>query len=173
MRSILARLLVAALAIRSSRAFSARAGRAPSVVRGRPLPATTSGNAPVEITFPTPSEAASMGVRDWPQQFKSNDWTDAVSEGQICTRYVLEGTGRLTVDYYDDSGESQRVKERRVYPGTLVEVDGEARMYWEVDDEKEGMIVLTPGYEEGGKLLLVGGVLAAFCAGMVVASAGG
>ena len=127
---------------------------------------------PVEITFPTPDDAASMGIRDWPQQFHSSTWTDTVSEGSIATRYVLDGKGRLTIDYYDDNGEMQRIKNQRVYPGTLVEVDGEANLLWEVDDEKEGIIILTPGYEEGGKLLIVGGILAVFCAGLLVGAGG-
>lgn len=113
-----------------------------------------------------------MGIRDWPQQFHSSTWSDTVSEGSIATRYVLDGKGRLTIDYYDDNGEMQRIKNQRVYPGTLVEVDGEANLLWEVDDEKEGMIILTPGYEEGGKLLLVGGILAVFCAGLLIGSGG-
>lgn len=114
-----------------------------------------------------------MGIRDWPQQFHSSSWTDAVPEGGIVTRYVLEGSGRLTVDYYDDDGVMREVKGRRVYPGTLVEVDGEANLTWEVDGkgkDGEGMIVLTPGYEEGGKLLLVGGFLVVFCAGLLIGS---
>eukprot|EP01083_Nonionella_stella_P019693 54687_1 len=101
-------------------------------------------NSPVEITFPTPEAAASMGMRDWPQQFHSTTWSDSVSEGSIATRYVLDGKGRVTIDYYDDDGVMQRIKSQRVYTGTLVEVDGEANLTWEVDDEKEGMIVLTP-----------------------------
>ncbi|KAL3785757.1 hypothetical protein ACHAW5_003599 [Stephanodiscus triporus] len=128
--------------------------------------------APLEITFPTPEAAAAMGVRDWPQQFRASSWTEDVAEGGIATRYVLDGRGRLTVDYYDDEGKSRRVENRRVYPGTLVEVDGEAKLLWEVDDERAGMIVLTPNYEEGGKLLLVGGFLLVFCAGLLLGSGG-
>jgi hypothetical protein len=129
-------------------------------------------NKPVEITFPTPEEAASMGIRDWPQQFHSKTWSDRVSEGSISTRYVLDGKGRLTIDYYDDNNVKQRINNQRVYPGTLVEVDGEANLLWEVDDENKGMIILTPNYEEGGKLLIVGGVLAVFCAGLLIGSGG-
>ena len=132
----------------------------------------TSTNKPVEITFPTPEEAASMGIRDWPQQFHSKTWSDRVSEGGIATRYVLDGKGRVTIDYYDDNNVMQRIDSQRVYPGTLVEVDGEANLLWEVDDSKEGMIILTPSYEEGGKLLIVGGVLAVFCAGLLIGSGG-
>ena len=113
-----------------------------------------------------------MGIRDWPQQFHSSTWTDTVTEGAIATRYVLDGRGRLTIDYYDNEGEKRRIKNQRMYPGTLVEVDGEASLLWEVDDEKEGMILLTPGYEEGGKLALVGGALVVFCAGLLVGTGG-
>eukprot|EP00584_Thalassiosira_punctigera_P004873 CAMPEP_0172528998 /NCGR_PEP_ID=MMETSP1067-20121228/3189_1 /TAXON_ID=265564 ORGANISM="Thalassiosira punctigera, Strain Tpunct2005C2" /NCGR_SAMPLE_ID=MMETSP1067 /ASSEMBLY_ACC=CAM_ASM_000444 /LENGTH=150 /DNA_ID=CAMNT_0013312983 /DNA_START=130 /DNA_END=582 /DNA_ORIENTATION=+ len=134
------------------------------------LSAARADGSPVEITFPTPDAAAEMGVRDWPQRFRSETWTDDVPEGGIATRYVLEGRGRLTVDYYDDMGERRRIENQRVYSGTLVEVEGEASLLWEVDDEKEGMIVLTPGYEEGGKLLLVGGFLVVFCAGLLIGS---
>jgi len=113
-----------------------------------------------------------MGIREWPQQFHDSTWTDSVAEGSIATRYVLSGKGRLTIDYYDDAGERKRIKNQRVYSGTLVEVDGEAELVWEVDDAKEGMIVLTPGYEEGGLLLLVGGGLVLFCAGLLIGSGG-
>lgn len=137
------------------------------------LSATPGGSdKPVEITFPTPEAAASMGIRDWPQQFHSATWSDSVSEGSIATRYVLDGKGRVTIDYVDNNGELCRIKSQRVYPGTLVEVDGEANLLWEVDDEKEGMIVLTPSYEEGGKLIIVGGFLLMFCAGLLVGSGG-
>ena len=139
--------------------------------RYRPTSDLFATNKPVEITFPTPEEAASMGIRDWPQQFHSKTWSDRVSEGDIATRYVLDGKGRLTIDYYDDNNVKQRINNQRVYPGTLVEVDGEANLLWEVDDEN-GMIILTPGYEEGGKLLIVGGILAVFCAGLLIGSGG-
>ncbi|KAL9183968.1 hypothetical protein ACHAXT_002054 [Thalassiosira profunda] len=134
--------------------------------------ALAAASKPVEITFPTPDAAAEIGIRDWPQQYHSSTWTDDVPEGGIATRYILEGRGRVTIDYMDDNGERQRMGNQRVYPGTLVEVDGEAKLLWEVDDANEGMIVLTPSYEEGGKLLLVGGFLLVFCAGLLVGAGG-
>ena len=133
----------------------------------------SNSNTAVEITFPTPEEAASMGIRDWPQKFYSSDYTESIIEGQIATRYVLDGKGRVTIDYYDDNNLDirQRLKQR-VYPGTLIEVDGEATLYWEVDDAKEGIIVLTPNYEEGKLLGLVAGAMVIFCAGLIVGSTG-
>ncbi|KAL7501179.1 hypothetical protein ACHAWT_011040 [Skeletonema menzelii] len=136
------------------------------------LSASTNNNNVVEITFPTPEEAASMGIRDWPQQFHNKEWTESIGEGQIATRYVLSGKGRVTIDYYDDENVNRQRANQRVYPGTLIEVDGEANLFWEVDDSKEGLIVLTPSYEEGGKLLLVAGALVVFCAGLIAGSTG-
>ena len=79
-------------------------------------------NKVVEITYPTPEEAASMGIRDWPQQFHSTNWSDTIPEGGIATRYVIEGKGRITVDYYEEDDLTYRKRiNQRVYPGTLVE----------------------------------------------------
>ena len=78
----------------------------------------------------------------------------------------------MTIDYYDDENVNRQRANQRVYPGTLIEVDGEAQLFWEVDDAKEGIIVLTPSYEEGGKLLLVAGAMVVFCAGLIAGSTG-
>ena len=80
----------------------------------------------------------------------------------------------MTIDYYENENmDVRKRKNERVYPGTLIEVDGEANLFWEVDDNgKEGIIVLTPSYEEGGKLLLVAGALVVFCAGLIAGSSG-
>eukprot|EP00970_Alexandrium_tamarense_P007786 scaffold1486_cov186-Alexandrium_tamarense.AAC.8 len=127
----------------------------------------------VQITYPTSEDAASMGIRDWPQQFKSKPWSESISEGQIATRYILNGKGRVTINYFNQfTGEEEWRRDERVYPGTLVEVDGEATLSWVVDDEREGMIVLTPGFEEGGKFALVLGLLIVFCAGLFAGGGG-
>jgi len=79
----------------------------------------------------------------------------------------------VTIDYYENENmDVRKRKKERVYPGTLIEVDGEANLFWEVDDVREGIIVLTPSYEEGGKLLLVAGALVVFCAGLIAGSSG-
>ena len=68
----------------------------------------------------------------------------------------------MNIDYYDDN--SRRSQRRdTISPGTLVEVDGEATLSWEVDGN-EGMIILTPGFEEQGKLALALGFFVVFCA---------
>ena len=111
-----------------------------------------------------------MGVRDWPQTYHKSSWDEVVSEGQIATRYVLDGKGRVDVNYYDNNGrEASRTD--RIYPGTLVEVNGEARLSWTVDGN-DGMIILTPGFEQGGKLALVAAFFVVFCAGLLAGSGG-
>ena len=46
-----------------------------------------------------------------------------------------------------------------MYLGTLVKVDREANLLWGVNDTKEGIVVMIPGYEEEGILVLVCGGL--------------
>mmetsp|Transcript_19977 Transcript_19977/g.40478 ORF Transcript_19977/g.40478 Transcript_19977/m.40478 type:complete len:188 (-) Transcript_19977:111-674(-) len=122
----------------------------------------------VDVTFPTPDEAAAMGARDWPQQVKSGSWTETFGPGQEATRYVLEGSGSLEVKTFDDEGsmESGVVSKSKVGPGTLVEVSGRADLVWQIDGQGE-MIILTPGYEEGGLLLGVAAVLVVLCGALI------
>ena len=108
----------------------------------------------VKISTPSPDEAASMGIREWPQQVKSNIWSES---GSDLTRYVLDGKGYLTYD-----------KETRIEvgPGSLVEVDSEpSQLVWEITSNE--MIILTPGYEEGGKLLAVAATLVVLAGALI------
>jgi len=130
----------------------------------------------VDVTTPSSDEAVAMGARDWPQRTRTGTWSESFVTGQRATRYVLEGSGALVATTYDDEGEKEAMvmaegseTRRRVGPGTLVEVTGRADLYWDVDKE---MIVLTPGYEEGGLLLAVGALLVVLC-GALIAGAGG
>jgi hypothetical protein len=103
--------------------------------------------ADIQISTPTPTEAASLGVREWPQQLKSGDWTEEAKEGSTLTRYILDGTGSVSI-----SSAEGRSQQSIVGPGTLVEVTGKASLQWSTPEE---IIVLTPGYEEGGLLIAV------------------
>lgn len=76
----------------------------------------------------------------------------------------------MNIDYYDNKARRSH-REEAISPGTLVEVDGEATLSWEVDGN-EGVIILTPGFEERGKLALVFGFFVAFCAWLVAESGG-
>lgn len=105
-----------------------------------------------------------MGARDWPQQFKNSGWSEIVPEEKVVTRYILSGQGAV-------SSSDANVQNRRIGPGTLVEITGPASVEWSVNDGDE-MIVLTPGYEQTGLLLGVGGAFVVLC-GVLVATAGG
>eukprot|EP00525_Craspedostauros_australis_P007288 CAMPEP_0198124484 /NCGR_PEP_ID=MMETSP1442-20131203/39989_1 /TAXON_ID= /ORGANISM="Craspedostauros australis, Strain CCMP3328" /LENGTH=140 /DNA_ID=CAMNT_0043783883 /DNA_START=138 /DNA_END=560 /DNA_ORIENTATION=- len=96
------------------------------------------------ITQPSPDDAADMGMREWPQQVQSGTWQESCADGDVLTRYVLDGTGTLRVD-----GEAAQT----VAPGTLVEVTDAAQLVWEASSDE--MILLTPSFEEGGKLIFV------------------
>lgn len=112
--------------------------------------------AATKVSTPSPDEAAAIGIREWPQQTKSGTWQE---RGRNLIRYVLDGEGFLS---YDD-------KRTKVGPGTLVEVDNEdeeeSELIWECTTPS--MIILTPGYEEGGKLLAVGLALAVLSIALV------
>jgi hypothetical protein len=140
--------------------------------KGRPFcgPAfrTTALAASVDISTPSPEEAANLGVRDWPQQLKKGAWTEQVGGGQTVVRYVLDGSGTVETTTSDETGTDKKQR-ASVGPGSLMEVTGEASLSWEASGE---MIILTPGYEEGGKLLGVAVAMIVFC-GALVAGVGG
>ena len=109
----------------------------------------------VEVSFPTPGEAADMGARDWPQQAKSGSWTENVESGGI--RYILDGSGTLS------DGKS----EVRLGPGVLVTVLNDCSLEWTCEGE---MIILTPSFEEGPLLAAVAIILIGLCAFLVGSS---
>jgi hypothetical protein len=102
--------------------------------------------ADISVTTPSSDAAAERGIREWSQQLKKGSWEETSSEGQTLIRYVLDGNGVLEID----SAESSRKRTTNLTPGTLVEVSGDASLSWSAEGE---MIILTPGFEEGGKLL--------------------
>ncbi len=126
--------------------------------------ATQLDAANVDISTPTPDEAAEMGARDWPQQFKKAGWSETVAEDKVVIRYILSGHGTV-------SSADANVPKQQIGPGTLVEITGPTNVDWNVNDGDE-MIVLTPGYEEAGLLLGVAGAFVVLC-GVLVATAGG
>jgi hypothetical protein len=105
--------------------------------------------AKIDIQTPSPEDAASMGIRDWPQQVKSGAWSEFVAEDKTVIRYVLDGTG--SVDIVDeDIAETKFVT---IGPGTLIEVTGPVTLKWMVNNNNnnnQDMILLTPGFEENG-----------------------
>lgn len=107
--------------------------------------------ADISVSSPSPDEAADMGIRDWPQQLRKGSWEETSNEGQALVRYVLDGTGVIEIE----SGVSPKTTSK-ISPGSLVAVSGEATLSWRADGE---MIILTPGFEEGGKFLGVVAVM--------------
>ncbi|KAL3943773.1 MAG: hypothetical protein SGBAC_002145 [Bacillariaceae sp.] len=99
----------------------------------------------VSVTNPSPRDAADMGIRDWPQQLKEGTWNEKAKERQTMVRYILDGAGVLDTEA-DDLGQ----KSYKLKPGTLVEITGPASLNWKANDQ---LIVLTPGFEEGGKFI--------------------
>jgi len=67
-------------------------------------------------------------------------------------RYILQGSGTLDVD----GGRSSR----KFNTGMLVEAEGPVKLDWN-KDEGENVIILTPGFEQGG---LFAGALIGFVA---------
>jgi len=121
-----------------------------------------------QVSTPSPEEAAEMGARDWPQQIKKGTWVEEITQGDVKTRYVLEGAGTLVASTDNDGGASTS----RVGPGTLVEATGPVKLEWEVKGKavNNEMIILTPGYEQQGLLLAVAGLFLVLCGSLVVFS---
>jgi hypothetical protein len=105
----------------------------------------------VKISFPSSDEAAEIGVRDWPQQTKGGVWEEYSKDGDVLVRYVLDGTGTLEIV------ENGKKSSNRLAPGTLIEIDGEAKISWTVSSTN--MIILTPNFEEGKLFLAVAAIV--------------
>ena len=102
----------------------------------------------VDLSTPSQDEAVELGIREWPQQVKSGTWTESVDAGSSLTRYILEGRGTVTLG----SGDKKSLS-----PGMLLTFTDESMIEWEASTAD--MIILTPGYEEGGKLAAVFAIL--------------
>lgn len=131
---------------------------APARVHARPRLCMAAA-AVVSSSTPSQAECEAMGIREWPQQVKSKRWTEQAQEGTELTRYILEGQGTLVVD--------SSTKETLV-PGKLITVSGPALLEWQASSAD--MILLTPGYEQGGVLLAVGGGLVLLVIALIVAT---
>merc|ERR1719491_880769 len=114
-------------------------------------------DASVKVTKPSSDAVAEMGMTEWPQQTKTASFEETSAFGEIMVRYVLAGSGSLDIRERatNEAAAIVRKRKEKVEPGTLVEVSGEASLTWNVDDE---MIILTPGFEEGGKFLAVAAI---------------
>ena len=121
--------------------------------------------ADISITNPSPDDAANMGIRDWPQQVKKGYWEERCTEGEPpLVRYVLDGTGTLDISTSSYDTNNLKKTSQVLSPGTLIEIsnveEGESvTLFWKVDtSEGDDMIILTPGFEQGG--IFVGAIVA-------------
>ena len=117
----------------------------------------------ISITNPSPDDAADMGIRDWPQQVKKGYWEERCTEGEPpLVRYVLDGTGTLDISTSSYDTTSMKKTSQILSPGTLIEIsnvdEGESvNLLWQAN-EGEDMIILTPGFEQGG--IFIGAIVA-------------
>lgn len=114
----------------------------------------------VEFSYPSQDECVSLGIRDWPQQTKSKPWTETASEGQVLQRYILQGKGSLVVD---------GLQSTPFGVGSLVDVTGPASLEWN-SEGGDDVILLTPGFEQGGAFLGVVAAMIALTGALVVVS---
>jgi hypothetical protein len=123
---------------------------------------TTRDMARVQVSRPSSDVAAAQGIREWPQQTKGGSWREDSEDGELLTRYVLEGTG--TVEIQQDGN----ARSFPLAPGTLVEVDGKAALSWTTSSPE--MIILTPGFEQGGVFAAVAAVVLVLFGSLVALS---
>uniref|UniRef100_A0A7S2VDB0 Altered inheritance of mitochondria protein 24, mitochondrial n=1 Tax=Entomoneis paludosa TaxID=265537 RepID=A0A7S2VDB0_9STRA len=149
-------------------------------MRQRSLKAFRLNLSPSDIVrSPSQEEAVELGTREWPQQLKKGTWTESISVGQSLVRYVLEGSGSveiISLEEGDGSDDATAMAEQsslrvQVRPGSLLEIAGEATVSWTTTSEE--MIILTPGYEEGGNLIFAAAALLVLCVTVAVSGLGG
>lgn len=105
-----------------------------------------------EFSFPSQERCVELGIRDWPQTTKSGEsWSEEVQDGQNLTRYILQGSGTVSVNSVN----------KKFNVGLLLEVEGPASLEWKRDDSSDSVIILTPGFENGA---LFAGALVGFVA---------
>ncbi len=113
---------------------------------------------------PTQEESVQLGIREWPQQTKSQPtWDEEAKVGETLTRYILQGSGDLTVTLTDSSSSNNS---KKFSAGLLVEVSGPATLNW-VNKGSDDIIILTPGYEQGGLLAGVAFLFVVLCGSLI------
>lgn len=105
-----------------------------------------------KISNPSQDESEILGIREWPQQSKTKDWSEKATDNQPLIRYILKGSGSLII-VDDDEDSDTIVKKTKFSTGNLIEVDGPCSLKWTIDDDCDNIILLTPGFEQG-KLFL-------------------
>ena len=128
------------------------------------------------FSTPTQEQSVALGIREWPQQTKSQStWSEQVKDGQSLTRYILQGEGELTIALEELTTTTTTTKttkkaspqRKKIIPGLLVEVTGPATLNWVKKDAEDVIIILTPGYEQGGLLIGVASGLIVLCGALI------
>ncbi len=106
-----------------------------------------------KFTMPSQEESVELGIREWPQTTKNDEtWSEQAAEGQTLVRYILQGSGTVTIDN----------ETKKFNTGLLLEVECPASLEWKKDVSlSEPIIILTPGFENVG---LFAGALVGFVA---------
>mmetsp|Transcript_6470 Transcript_6470/g.7433 ORF Transcript_6470/g.7433 Transcript_6470/m.7433 type:complete len:190 (+) Transcript_6470:142-711(+) len=106
-----------------------------------------------KFTMPSQEESVELGIREWPQTTKNDEaWSEQAAEGQTLVRYILQGSGTVTID---------NDVEKPFNTGLLIEVEGPASLEWKKGAMSDPIIILTPGFENVG---LFAGALVGFVA---------
>mmetsp|Transcript_23091 Transcript_23091/g.32533 ORF Transcript_23091/g.32533 Transcript_23091/m.32533 type:complete len:220 (+) Transcript_23091:54-713(+) len=135
-------------------------------------------NDSIDARMISAEEAANMGIRDWPQQTKSmKQWSENVDCGKSLVRYVLQGSGKIVIEVPQEDAEAtttittastSTLSEVQMAPGLLINVNGPASLDWiRANDNGEDIIILTPGFEEGGALAIVAFGFLALCVALI------
>ena len=147
----------------------------PNTVTPTPTPTSTVlYSSSSSFTNPTQEQSVELGIRDWPQQSKSQStWEEVVKDGETLTRYILQGNGDVTITSDEKGGSSSSSssssssgKAKKFTTGVLIEVSGPASLNW-VNRGSEDVIILTPGYEQGGLFLGAAATLVVLCGALI------
>lgn len=110
------------------------------------------------FTNPSQEKSVELGIREWPQQTKSQStWDEEVKDNETKIRYILQGDGELIIN---------NDKAKKFSSGVLIEVNGPANLNW-VKKSDDDVIILTPGYEQGGQLIGVGVAFIVLCGALI------
>ena len=128
---------------------------------------------PVDLQTPSPEEAAALGIREWPQQVKSKgtSWSESVEPDRTVLRYILDGRGTVEIHpplvQEEETTTTRTIRSTtssppptptavrlvvKVQTGNLIQVQGPVTLHWTAQEE---IILLTPGFEEGGLFVSV------------------
>ena len=89
-------------------------------------------------------------------------------------KYVLDGSASVSVTLFDKEGapKTDMPTEHVVVPGSLVEAMGPAQLDYQVEDGVDSILILTPDYQQGRLLTLVGVLFVVLCGALITGGFG-